>query len=70
MDIFVVTMYRMGQFDADSYNIGVYSSEEKAVKVGEEETYGRGWKYGYTVEKLVLDHYDPNEDSELPKMVF
>ena len=69
LKLFVLTLYRNCDRDADSYPLGVFSSKELAERAGRRECYDRGYKYGYEIACFELDHYDPEEDGPLDNII-
>lgn len=59
MIVYVVTMHRWGESETHNYCIGVFTSHEKAVLIGNAEEVWRGRpKYEHRITELVLDAFD------------
>jgi len=63
MTLYVVSLYRGGFRDNSSFPLGVFSTREKAERAGRRECTGRGYKYGYEISELKLDHYEEDAES-------
>jgi len=68
MNVYVVTMYRMGERANESYVLGAFSTEARAKLAAREEAVGRGLKYGYGIASCQLDVVD-DDDDELDEIV-
>lgn len=55
MILYVLTAFRWGDFEAHSYNCGVFSTLKTAQLVGLYEDFWRGGKYKLHIEEVELD---------------
>ena len=61
-DVFIVTAYRWGDYETHSYVLGVFDSEEKAMKAATIEEESRGGKYVCEILKGKINYWRYEKD--------
>jgi len=68
--VYTVHAYRWGNRQGGtSYTVGVYSSEERALKAADTEEVNRGHKYSCEVLRWTLDKGDEDSDEDAFEVV-
>ncbi len=62
-NIYIVTAQRWGKSENHSYNLGVFSEKNEAIKVAKNHTEYRGGKYACIVEECEIDNYSNDKDN-------
>lgn len=60
---YVVNAYRWGKIENHSYTLGVFDTEDVAIKCAESHADFRGGKYACVVEKCIMNDFDNDADN-------